>query len=357
MSVGLPFEAALRFSRPLRLTGRYSRRGMACKITVNPSGHVFEAEPSETLLQAGLRAGLNLDHSCANGSCGDCRARLVSGRVSPIRHADYTFTETEREQGWILACSQRAETDLVIEAHEPGSPAEIPRQTIRAKVSRVERLQDDVIQFTVRTPRSAGLQFLAGQGVSLTFDGQAAEELPIASCPCDSIQLRFHLRRLAIPFSRFVFETLRKGQDVTLQGPCGEFTLDENSERPLVFVAWETGFAPVSSLIDHAIQKDIDRSIDLYWLSGMPQGHYLSNYCRAWRDVLDDFRFHAINLEPDGIEQIDKVIERIVRVHSLLADHDYLLVLPKGALAAAQRYLAAAGVAPERIRSSLMTHP
>jgi len=55
---------------------------MSYKITVRPSGHNFEAEPSETLLQAGLRAGLNLGHSCATGSCGDCRARLLAGEIS-----------------------------------------------------------------------------------------------------------------------------------------------------------------------------------------------------------------------------------------------------------------------------------
>ena len=330
---------------------------MACKITVSPSGHVFEAEPSETLLEAGLRAGLNLDHSCVYGSCGECRARLISGRVSPLRHADYSFTEAEREQGWILTCSHRAETDLVIEAREAGTAAEIPRQTIRARVSRIERLQDDVIQLIVRTPRSAGLQFLAGQSVSLAFEGEEARVLPIASCPCDPHQLRFHVRRLPNDFSRLVFERLRKGWDVTLQGPCGDFTLDEDSERPLVFIAWETGFAPVSSLIDHAIQKDIDRSIDLYWLSAIPRGHYLSNYCRAWRDVLDDFRFHSIDLEPAGTEQIDKVIERIVRVHSLLADHDYYLALPEGALNHAQGLLQKADVAMDQVHGLTLRQP
>ena len=70
-------------------------------------------------------------------------------------------------------------------------------------------------------------------------------------------------------------ELPKQGTEVTLRGPCGDFTLDEESLRPLVFIAWESGFAAVSSLIDHAIQKDENRSIDLYWLSAIPRGHYL----------------------------------------------------------------------------------
>ena len=331
---------------------------MSYRITVKPSGHSFPAEPSETLLQAGLRAGLNLHHGCANGTCGECRARLLSGEIAPLSHFDYRFSELEKQQGWFLLCSCRAATDLVVKAHETGSAAEIPEQRLRAKVSRIEHLQDDVLQLTLRTPRSSGLHFLAGQGAALAFDDLEPRILPIASCPCDSVQLRFHLRRRdGDAMSGFVFDRLRKGAEVGLRGPCGDFTLDEDSQRPVVFIAWESGFAAVSSLIDHAIQKDIDRSIDLYWLSAIPRGHYLSNYCRAWRDVLDDFRYHSIDLEPAGTERMAPVIERVVRVHTLLADHDWYLALPQHGLDIARVLLDESGVPDEQIRTSVMVHP
>ena len=331
---------------------------MSYKVTVKPSGHVFGAEPSESLLDAGLRAGLNLDHGCANGSCGECRARLLTGDVEPLRHGDYRFSEVERQRGWFLPCCMRAVGDLEIVAHESGSAAEIPEQTVRAKVSRLELLQEDVMQLTLRTPRSAGLHFLAGQGVALAFDDVPRVILPIASCPCDAVQLRFHIRRReGDAFSTFVFGQLRKGQDVALHGPCGDFTLDEESTRPLVFIAWESGFAPVSSLIDHAIQKDENRSIDLYWLSAIPRGHYLSNYCRAWRDALDDFRYHSIDIEPAGEERAEPVIQRVIRVHSLLADCDYYLSLPEFQLDVARNFLAENGVVDKRIYMQARQHP
>jgi len=330
---------------------------MSYRITVRPSGHTFEAEPSETLLQAGLRAGLNLGHSCANGSCGDCRARRLSGTIEPLVHCDYRFSELEKQQGWFLLCSSRAASDIEIEAQESGSAAEIPQQHIRAKVSKVERLQEEVVQLTVRAPRSGGLRFLAGQGVTLLFDGMCPKPLPIASCPCDSLQLRFHIRRRdEDPFSDFVFSHLRKGWDVVLQGPCGDFTLDEESTRPLVFIAWESGFAPVGSLIDHAIQKDENRSIDLYWLSAIPRGHYLSNYCRAWRDVLDDFRYHSIDLEPAGTERLEDVIQRIVRVHASLVSADFYLALPEATLDSVRGFLRESGVPDDRVHLGLLPH-
>jgi CDP-4-dehydro-6-deoxyglucose reductase len=329
---------------------------MPSRILVEPAGLVFDAEPSETVLQAGLRNGLNLSHSCASGSCGQCRARLKVGTLHRVEPAgDYCFTDAEKADGWFLMCRCRADGDIVVEAHTSGSAAEIPVQHVRARVSRLERLRDDVLQLTVRTPRSQGLQFLAGQSVTLALDGVPPRMLPIASCPCDSVQLRFHVgQRPGDDFAARVFAGLRRGDPVTLHGPCGDFTLDETSTRPLVLVAWETGFASVSSLIDHAIQKDIDRSIDLYWLSSVPGGHYLANYCRAWLDVLDDFRYHAIQVAPAGDEPVEPVLNRIVRVHGLLADHDFYLALPADAVAAARRFLAAADVPPAQCHLSVV---
>ncbi len=330
---------------------------MSYTITVRPSGHTFEAEPSETLLQAGLRAGLNLRHKCANGSCGECRARLLAGDLVPLSYGDHRFSELEKRQGWFLMCSARAASDIELEAHESGTAAEIPEQSICARVSKVERLQEEVVQLSVRAPRSGGLRFLAGQGATLAFDGMRPKTLPIASCPCDSVQLRFHIRRRPEdPFSKFVFERLRRGRELVLTGPRGDFTLNEESTRPLVFIAWESGFAPVSSLIDHAIRKDENRSIDLYWLSAIPRGHYLSNNCRAWRDVLDDFRYHSIDLEPAGDERLTQVVERVIRVHASLMDSDYYLALPQPALVLAGGALRRAGVPDAQIRVAPLLH-
>lgn len=305
---------------------------MRHKVHILPSGHIFRIETMESILHAGLRAGLNLDHHCANGNCGECRARLISGGLEQIRMHDYRFSPQERAAGWFLMCCQRAVTDLVLETHEVGNAAEISVQQVPARIGRVERLQDDVIEFSVRTPRSRGLQFLAGQEVQLQFDGLPARRLAIASCPCDAIQLRFHVRRTGDPFSAWLFGHLKKGTEVLLSGPHGNFVLDEDSTRPLVFVAADTGFAPVASLIDHVIQRDAEREIHLYWLSALTRGHYLANQCRAWQDALDHFHYHPIELAPAGRETIASVCETLLDTHAPAAGWDFYLSLPGAAM-------------------------
>lgn len=53
------------------------------KITVqNKNGELaFDCGGRETILYAGLRQGINLPFECATGTCGTCRARVVSGDV------------------------------------------------------------------------------------------------------------------------------------------------------------------------------------------------------------------------------------------------------------------------------------
>lgn len=330
---------------------------MSFEVKLQPSGHVFEVQTRESLLDAGLREGLNLDHNCANGSCGACRARLISGDLQLVQHYDYRFSPQEQADNYFLMCCHRPASAVEIEAHELGSSADIPEQHIRTKVQKLEVLQQDVIQLYLRTPRSDNLLFLAGQSVELHLDGMRPVTMALASCPCDGMNLRFHVRRRpADPFSHLVFERLKKGREVVIKGPKGDFTLDDDSPRPILFLAWETGFAPIASLVDHAIQLDEARPMYLYWLSGRPGGHYLSNYCRAWQDALDDFHYQGIDLTPSGRDAYRDVMAGIASEHGDLTGWDCYAVLPQDGLDALSQ-LHDAGLPPERTRTVLKRHP
>jgi CDP-4-dehydro-6-deoxyglucose reductase len=89
---------------------------------------------------------------------------------------------------------------------------------------------------------------------------------------------------------------MRRGDAVTVSGPHGRFVLDENSRHPLIFMACETGFAPIKSLIEHAISLELNCPMHLYWVTARPGRHYMSNYCRAWQDSVDNFRYTFLDL-------------------------------------------------------------
>ena len=78
---------------------------MSSMVELHPSGHRFQAESGETVLEAALRAGRSPAFGCANGSCGECRARIIEGEVEPVRFHDYYITEADKRAGYALLCS------------------------------------------------------------------------------------------------------------------------------------------------------------------------------------------------------------------------------------------------------------
>jgi len=259
---------------------------------IEPSGHRFPVQEGESVLEAGLRAGLNLPYRCTNGTCGVCRARLLEGEVAPLASHDFRLTERQKAEGQFLMCTNTARSDLVLEVVEIRGVADIPVQRIETRVSRLNRLREDVMELHLRTPRSKTLQFLAGQHVTLRIPGLQPRNKSIASCPCNGMVLQFHVRHVpGDPFSEHVFGRMKLQDRLEVEGPHGDFVLDEASRRPLLFIAYETGFAPIKSLIEHAISLELPQPMSLYWVVEDEGGHYLANQCRAWEDALDDFRF------------------------------------------------------------------
>lgn len=268
---------------------------MSAQVTVRPSGHEFAVEGHDTLLQAGIRAGLNLNYGCGNGSCGMCKVRVTSGEVARVLHTDYPLSQAEKAQGYVLACAHTAATsELTIETLEAAGPADIPAQQIVANVRAIRPLAPDTMLLHLQTPRSHRLRFLAGQSVTLGIaDGDSARaRLPIASCPCDDRNLHFFIPRdPQDPLAARLFGgALKSGDPVSIWGPHGDFALADGG-HPLVFAACDTGFAPVKSLIEHALSLDAWPSVSLFWLATRPDGHFLANQCRAWSEALDAFEY------------------------------------------------------------------
>lgn len=269
---------------------------MCAQVTVRPSGHQFAVEGHDTLLQAGLRAGLKLNYGCGNGSCGMCKVRVIDGAVARVQHTDYPLSEAEKAQGYTLLCAHTAaSSELTLETLEASGPQDIAPQQIVTTLRQVRELAPDTRALQLQTPRSHRLRFLAGQSVTLALSGREEGDdlhrtLPVASCPCDDRNLHFIVGRDENDaFARQVFAgALHPGDAVDLWGPQGDF-VRESSERPLVFAACDLGFAPVKSLIEHALARDEAPSLSLFWLATRPDGHFMANQCRAWSAALDSF--------------------------------------------------------------------
>lgn len=314
-------------------------RVVSAQVTLSPSGHNFFVEGTDTILEAALRAGLALNYGCSAGNCGLCKARVVSGQTQKVRHFDYVLSEAEKNMGYALMCSHAPITDVVIEALEAAGPSDIPQQEIITRVKSTQTLREDLILLHLQTPRTKRLRFLAGQNVRLSLSEEISADLGVASCPCDDRNLQFHVRNL--PDSKFaqqVFRGLKSGDNVTLRGPFGNFVLFDDSPRALLFIACDTGFAPIKSLIEHAMALDIGEAIHLAWISTYASGHYQANLCRSWADALDNFYYSEFTAAtPQGVNE---VLTQITSSAENLADFDIYIAGPEPFVAAARTWIA-----------------
>ncbi len=87
----------------------------SAQLTFAASGKCVTVQPGQTILQAGIEAGVDLPHSCTMGGCGACRVRKSGGEV--VTSEPNCLTDREREDGYILACCSYADGDVTIDNH------------------------------------------------------------------------------------------------------------------------------------------------------------------------------------------------------------------------------------------------
>ena len=326
---------------------------VSAQVTLRPSGHEFAVEGRDTLLQAGLRAGLRLNYGCGNGSCGMCKARVIAGEVARVMAADYPLSEVERAQGYTLLCAHTAASaELTIEALEAAGPQDIPEQQLVARVRGLRELAPGTRLLHLQTPRTRRLRFLAGPSVTLGLargESGVHAGLPLASCPCDDRNLHFFVARDAgDPFAAAVFDdSLRVGDQLTVWGPYGDFVLADG-QRPLVFAACDLSFAPVKSLIEHALSLEASPSLSLFWLATRADGHFMVNQCRAWSEALDPFEY-ALFTDADVVHGAQQVLQAM-RADLFDIECDFYVAGPDPFVAALESGLRAAGVPQAQIR-------
>jgi len=331
---------------------------ISAQVTVRPSGHQFLLEGNDSILQAGLKAGMRFAYGCGTGTCGLCKARVVSGEVRQTEHSDYPLSDAEKQQGYALLCTHTAVSDVVVETLEARGPADIPVQDLVATVRTIERLAPETRLLHLQTPRSNRLRFLAGQSVTLGIadeQGDLQQTAALASCPCDERNLHFHFPRDdAAPLAQALFAgRIKPGAAVSVRGPSGDFVLDADSARPLLLIACDTGFAPIKSLLEHAIAGESSEAFDLYWLATRPDGHYLSNQCRAWASAFDQFSYRLLT-DSAAVPGAWQVIEAVLATRKELVQCDVYVAGPAEFVDPVSEGLRGAGALPGRMRGLVL---
>ena len=261
-------------------------------VTLQPSGHQFQVEDGEAVLAAALRQGFVLPYGCKNGVCGSCKGTILSGSVDYGAYQAKTLTDEEKAQGKALFCQAKPLSDLVLEARTIGAAKDIQVKKLPCRVQKLERLADDVMLLQLKLPANEKLVFLAGQYIEFLLKDGSRRSFSIANPPHDAELIELHVRHVAGgQFTDHVFTKMKERDILRCEGPLGTFFLREESDKPVVFVASGTGFAPIKAVIEHMIHKNITRPMTLYWGGRRPKDLYMGALAEKWAAEHPDLKY------------------------------------------------------------------
>ncbi len=325
---------------------------MSFTVHIEPSGHRFSVEADETVLDAALRQNVGLPYGCRNGACGACVGSLEAGEV------DYPSGKTEAltqaGEGACLLCQAVPRSDLTCRVNELELAEEIAPRLLPCRVDGKEQLAHDVMRLYLKLPEGDRLQFLAGQYLDFMLKDGRRRAFSIANAPHDDEFIELHIRHVdGGEFTDHVFSAMETREVLRIQAPLGRFTLREESDRPMIFVAGGTGFAPVKGIIEHAFYTGVTRPMTLYWGVRSLRDLYLPDLPRQWEREHANFRFVPVLSEPDaGWEGKSGFVHQVVaQEHPDIRGFDVYMAGPPVMVNAGREVFEAAGLTLENMFS------
>lgn len=266
---------------------------MRIQVNARNRGYEFDAPPGEHVLYAGLRAGIDLPYECSTGTCGTCKAKLVSGRVRDAWPQAPGRKFVRADAGEFLMCQCAAEEPLTLEVSkfvydmEPGTC--VP-QACAATVQDVRALAHDVIGFALEHERPR--DFDAGQFVLLAAAGvQGYRAYSMCNYARGGRRLEFVLKRKPDGgFSEWLFGAARAGARLRTFGPLGKATFDPALGKNVLCIAGGSGIAGMMSILARAAQSryfERHRGWLFFGVRSMRDAFFLKELCAFSQDNLE----------------------------------------------------------------------
>lgn len=263
------------------------------RVELQPSGNSFEVEEDNGILDAALAAGYQLPYSCRRGTCATCRCRILDGKVDYGEYLPSMLPEEMKAEGYVLLCQATALSDVRIEVEELKLQSQKPR-VIPCRVRDMARPVADVAVVHLRLPQNEGFRHVSGQYIDILLANGKRRSYSIANKPSvhGVIDIELHIRHTPGGlFTDHVFSDMKARELLRFEGPLGTFFLREDSDKPVIFLASGTGFAPIKAIIEYALSEGLTRPMKLYWGGNRPGDIYMLQEARAWAANHPNFEF------------------------------------------------------------------
>ena len=219
----------------------------------------------QTVADASYRARINIPLDCRDGACGTCKALCESGDFDGGSYLEDALSDDEAQSGYVLPCSMKPRSDLVLQIATTSAVAKTSAATHRGRVTALDRLSPTTVGLTVEIDDRDALAFLPGQYVNIAVPGtDQSRSYSFSNAPQDRALTFLVKLTPGGVMSTWLDERAQVGDEISFTGPHGSFFLRE-SDAPLLLLAGGTGLAPVLSILRTLAADGSDRRAHLVY--------------------------------------------------------------------------------------------
>lgn len=183
-------------------------------------------------------------------------------------------------------------------------------QWTKATLLRLTPLTDTIMQVLLLPEPYR--DYVAGQYLQIR-QGEDMLSYSIANAPLGAAHYELHIRhQYDNPCTRKLLETLRGGDKLTLRLPLGSCSVASlDAEKPILFIAGGTGFAPIKAMIEQWVANGDTRAITLIWCVKSRADLYMDAQIRQWEQSYRHFCYlPLISSQIGGQEVIHAVLKQ-----------------------------------------------
>jgi propane monooxygenase reductase component len=340
------------------------------RIRFEPVDIEMEVGEDEKILDAAFRQGIHLMHGCREGQCSACKSYVLEGEIQMERYSTFACNDAEVAEGMVLLCRAHAYSDCTIELlnyDEDELLSGFPIQDVKTRVVAIEPVTRDIVSLRLLAVDPPAYQFKPGQYADLTIPGTAEHRsFSMATTQSTPGEIEFLIKKYpGGKFSALLDDGLQVGNELSLKGPYGSFTLKDGHVLPVVCIGGGAGIAPILSLLRHLGETGSTRPVRFYYGARTEQDLFYLDQIAKLGEQLTDFEFVACLSESTvdgpsafGVDLAQgNVTDVVERREAELSKCEVYLCGPPPMVDAALAFLEASGVPHDQVFHDSFTSP
>ncbi len=340
----------------LVIADRYLNNYGICKIDINQGTRVLEVAGGDSLLGVLGHEKIFIPSACGGrGSCGLCKLKILAGGGPLLPTEEPHLTAAERQANVRLSCQVKVRGDMAIEI-----PDELfSIKEYRGRLETLKELTYDIKLVRVALLDPPTIDIVPGQYIQLECPPYADQPeavyraYSIATDPQDKTHIDTLIRLVPNGIcTTWVFNHLREGDAVKLNGPYGDFRLHDG-DGEMIFIAGGSGMAPFCSILAEMKRTGNPRPTRYFFGARACRDLFYLDDMQQYEQALPNFTFIPALSDPAPDDQwtgeTGLITDVVGRHYQDCSDKQAYLCGSPGMIDACIKVLSAKGMPAENI--------